>query len=98
MFTGGTSDNFIREKDDFYATHPKTTMTFLDAFGLELDGKSILEPACGSGHISRVLCHYFPISDIVSTDLVDRGYGQGGIDFLTYDYGRKFGRPGSGPG
>jgi hypothetical protein len=38
------------------------------------------EFACGEGHISRVL-----ESDgdaVISTDLIDRGYGQGGVDFL----------------
>ena len=32
-----------------------------------------------------------PSFNIISTDLIDRGYGQGGIDFLTHDYGRTFG-------
>jgi len=42
------------------------------------------------GHISKVLERYYPNQQVISTDLVDRGYGQGGIDFLTHDYGRKF--------
>ena len=87
MFTGGSSDNFIREKDDFYVTPPKTTRALLDIFPLE---GSILEPACGDGRMAEVLKDYYPNNEIISTDLIDRGYGQGGIDFLTYDYGRKF--------
>ena len=95
IFTGGKTDNFIREDNDFYATYPKTTKALLDVFNLvDLDKRrpktSILEPACGTGHISKVLSHYYPNADIISTDLINRGYGQGGIDFLTYDYGRKF--------
>ena len=47
----------------------------------EFDGK-ILEPSCGEGHISRVLeaAGY----DVVSRDLVDRGYGEV-ADFLAID-------------
>ena len=40
--------------------------------------------------MAEVLKDYYPNNEIISTDLIDRGYGQGGIDFLTYDYGRKF--------
>lgn len=40
----------------------------------------IWEPACGNGAISEVLgaAGY----QVFSTDLIDRGYGQGGLDFL----------------
>lgn len=31
-----------------------------------------------------------PNFNIISTDLIDRGYGEGNIDFLTHDYGRTF--------
>lgn len=51
---------------------------------------SILEPACGEGHMSEVIKEYYPDNEVVSTDLIDRGYGLGGIDFLEYNYGRKF--------
>ena len=40
----------------------------------------ILEPACGLGAISAVLIEHG--HDVISTDLVDRGYGQAPIDFL----------------
>ena len=85
--TGGASPNNPRIENDFYATQPKTVRALLDVF--EFKG-SILEPACGMGHISKVLHEYYPNNEIVSTDLIDRGYGQGGVDFLEYDYGRKF--------
>ena len=42
------------------------------------------------GHISKVLEEYYPDQEIASTDLIDRGYGTGNIDFLTYDFDRKF--------
>lgn len=41
---------------------------------------AIWEPACGEGHMARVLesAGY----SVTSTDLVPRGFGQGGVDFL----------------
>lgn len=66
-----------REKDDFYPTPPAGTRALLDVE--KFDG-AIWEPACGDGAISRELeaVGY----EVVSTDLVDRGYGQGRIDFM----------------
>lgn len=37
-----------------------------------------------------MLKEYYPNNEVVLTDLINRGYGTGGIDFLTHDYGRKF--------
>lgn len=67
-----------RETNDYYATEPKATELLLQ---LEQFNNKILEPACGEGHISEVLkAHGY---DVTSTDLIDRGYGRGGIDFLS---------------
>lgn len=66
-----------RDADDFYAT-PRSTVEQLLA--VESFNGSIWEPACGDGAISRVLQERG--YEVVSTDLVDRGYGQHGIDFL----------------
>ena len=87
LITGGKSKTWQREKHDFYATPEETTRAILDVLVLE---GSILEPACGIGHISKVLKEYYPENEIISTDLIDRGFGEGGIDFLNHDYGRKF--------
>ena len=87
QITGGISLTRKREANDYYATPPEATKTILSH--VPLNG-SILEPACGAGHISKELEAYYPNSEIVSTDLIDRGFGTGGIDFLTHDYGRKF--------
>jgi predicted RNA methylase len=76
-----------RVDNDYYATPPQSTQALLDV--LELKG-SILEPACGEGHISEVLKKNYPDNEIVSTDLIDRGYGVGGIDFLEKEYDRTF--------
>lgn len=87
LITGGKSKTWQREKHDFYATPEETTRAILDVLALE---GSILEPACGMGHISKVLKEYYPENEIISTDLIYRGFGEGGIDFLTHDYGRRF--------
>jgi hypothetical protein len=44
-------------------------------------GNLIWECACGAGHMARVLERYG--YTVLSTDLVDHGYGKSGIDFLT---------------
>lgn len=83
----GMSTTRERVKDDYYATPPEATEAILDKEALE---GSILEPACGEGHISEIIKEVYPNSEVISTDLVNRGYGQGGVDFLSHDYGRKF--------
>ena len=92
QLAGGNSAS-KREENDFYATDPQTLKLFLYEFLKDnsLGGKDILEPACGEGHISETIKEILPNCEILSTDLIDRGYGQGGVDFLTHDYGRTFG-------
>lgn len=68
-----------RETNDYYATEPKALKLLLDE---EDFSPLIWEPACGEGHLSKVLKDRGYI--VQSTDLIDRGYGTGGIDFLTY--------------
>lgn len=83
----GMSTTRDRVKDDYYATPREGTTPILDR---EVLRGSILEPACGEGHISEVVKEYYPNAEVVSTDLIDRGYGSGGIDFLTHNFNRKF--------
>lgn len=65
------------EKHDYYATEPKAVELLLE---LETFNHDIWEPACGEGHISKVLeAHGYAV---LSTDLIDRGYGFGGVNFL----------------
>jgi hypothetical protein len=75
----GASDRIHpkRAKDDFYPTPPEATRALLSVE--RFDG-SIWEPACGDGAISSVLTHAGHF--VISTDLIDRGYGDGGVDFL----------------
>lgn len=66
-----------REENDFYATDPKT---IVDLFRVEKFSDVIWECACGQGHLSEQIKKYG--KRVISTDLIDRGYGKGGIDFL----------------
>lgn len=67
----------VRENNDFYATEPKAVELLLEK---EHFNRHIWEPACGQGHISEVLNRHG--YDVLSTDLIDRGYGRSGVDFL----------------
>lgn len=65
---------------EFYPTPPEATRALLSVESFE---GSIWEPACGDGAISKVLeaAGY----QVISTDLIDRGYGAGGHNFLKSD-------------
>ena len=68
-----------RADADYYATEPAATDWLCK---LEQFQSPILEPSCGEGHISRqLIAHGY---DVVSRDLVDRGYGEV-ADFLLFN-------------
>lgn len=67
-----------REENDFYATSP-IALEKLYKTG-ELTCKNIWECACGEGHLAKKLVEYG--YNVKATDLIDRGYGEGGFDFL----------------
>jgi len=69
-----------RQSEDFYATTPKAAELLLQ---LETFYHKIWEPACGEGHLSKVFesTGY----EVKSTDLMDRGFGEAGVDFLGID-------------
>ena len=69
-----------RAAHDFYPTPPEAVRALLSVENFDRD---IWEPACGDGAISREL--EGAGHDVISTDLMDRGYGQGGHDFLKSD-------------
>lgn len=66
----------LRE-DDFHETPEIATRALL---AVEDFAGTIWEPACGHGAISKVLEDAG--HEVVSTDLVPRGYGVGRVDFL----------------
>ncbi len=71
-----------REANDFYATDPIAINVLLEDGGIKFQ-EDIWEVACGQGHLSERLKEYG--YNVKSTDLINRGYGTGEIDFLTYN-------------
>lgn len=70
---------YERREGDFYPTPPENVDCL--AHFVDLSGRVIWEPACGEGHISKRLLSATG-AHVYSTDLYDRGWGRGGIDFL----------------
>lgn len=68
-----------RVENDFYATHTDSTKALLEVVKITYPA---LEPACGEGHIAKLLDPY----QTKSFDLIDRGFGNVGVDFLTNDF------------
>lgn len=66
-----------REVDDYYATDP---ICATDLLNLNLGIRDVWECACGEGHLAKV----FKSAGVLfeATDLVNRGYGDTGVDFL----------------
>ena len=80
--TMGASNHCLEEREphDFYATDPAALDYLIDQGGAVIAHR-VWEPACGMGHLSKKLearGHF-----VKSTDLIDRGYGQSGVDFFT---------------
>ena len=70
--TLGSSNHTPNERaaNDYYATEPQAVEMLL---ALETFAPVIWEPACGEGHISKVLqAHGY---EVISTDLIYRGFG-----------------------
>ena len=62
---------------DFYATPAWVTEALLQHVRFR---GPVWEPCCGDGAMSSVLAEHG--YDVVSTDIVDRGFGKPGVDFL----------------
>lgn len=69
-----------RQNEDFYATDPKAGEMLME---LEKFNNDIWECSAGMGHLSKVFEKYG--YNVKSTDLIDRGYGEFGVDFLSKD-------------
>lgn len=65
-----------REEHDYYATEPKALELLLEKETFS----NVWEPACGGGHLAEVLKEKNILGK--ATDLIDRGYGTGNVDFL----------------
>jgi hypothetical protein len=68
---------YERQEQNFYPTPAWVTEALLRTVRLP---KGIWEPCCGNGAMARVLESHG--HHVVGTDLVDRGYGEGGRDVL----------------
>ena len=66
-----------RQKHDYYATDPIAMELLLE---VEEFNNNVWECACGEGHLSEALTEHG--YNVRSTDLIDRGFGIGGVDFL----------------
>lgn len=77
--TLGASNHTDHERGDhdYYATSPEALELFSPLYPI---AHKVFEPSCGEGHLSKWLVEHG--HDVLSTDLVDRGYGIGGIDFF----------------
>jgi hypothetical protein len=73
----GFNQKNSRVKNDFYPTPPEATEILLDRFTFY---GNIWECACGDGSMSKVLEQKG--YDVYSSDLIDRGYGESGVNFL----------------
>ena len=69
----------VREVNDYYATEPRALELLLEK---ETFDNNIWECACGEGHLCKVLEEKG--YNVTATDLIDRGYGTGGKNFLTH--------------
>lgn len=76
--TLGASNHTVnpRAENDFYATDPRAIELLLN---VENFSDKVWECACGEGHLSKVL--ESKGYDVISTDLIDRGFGTGGGRF-----------------
>ena len=69
--------DYERAEHDFYATSPKA----IDELFKVIDKPTeVRECACGAGHLSKRMRELGV--KVYSSDLIDRGYGTPGIDFL----------------
>lgn len=68
-----------RDSTDFYPTPPNVTVALVNY--LNIQGKTVWEPACGNGMMADALiaCGV----NVICTELNGQGYGECGIDFLT---------------
>lgn len=75
----GTSEWRERVENDYYATPTSSTKKMLQYESISFPA---WEPACGEGHIAKVIDK--DSEDLLCTDLIDRGFGWGGQDFFTF--------------
>ena len=68
-----------REQHDYYATDPIAIDVLINDGESEIN-HNVWECACGEGHLAKRLSDYG--YNVTATDLIDRGFGIGGVNFL----------------
>lgn len=68
-----------RKPSDFYPTPAPGTQAMIDALNLPA-GCLIADPGCGEGDMARVI--YANGFEVISSDINDTGYGEGGYDYI----------------
>lgn len=79
--------NGTRRENDFYPTPVEATRAILPIINRWPLPREIEEPCCGDGAIARVL--EADGWNVLASDLVDRGYGEGGVDWLAIKKARR---------
>lgn len=79
---GSKSAKRERRANDFYPTPWEATAALAVAERHRLAGRRIWEPACGDGAMAREL-EARGLDVAYASDLIDRGYGLTGADFLS---------------
>lgn len=73
LYNGYDKNNKEREALDYYATPPEEVTNILKKMGLEITAQdSVLDPACGGGHMMKGIVDYFPRVNLAGTDIQDR--------------------------
>jgi predicted RNA methylase len=89
MATPNTKRNVDARADDLYTTPTEALEAIKEIYNGHLVCSTVLDPCCGLGVISEML-REVGAGEITSVDLNDWGYGETGIDFLTYQPKHKF--------
>lgn len=77
------NSGYERNPQDFYATREwLTELGIRNWLDIIKDGSVVWEPACGDGRMAKVLERHYKT---YASDLMYRGWGLGGHDFLTHD-------------
>jgi hypothetical protein len=78
----GASNHALEDRQvvDYYATDPKAAELLLQ---VEPYLNNIWECACGEGHLGKVFSNYNKLA--LTSDLINRGYGNTFVDFLKTD-------------
>ncbi len=70
-----------REGLDYFPTPPWATRAMIKYVLPDIAGATVLEPACGAGHMAEVLRSY--VNEVIATDIEDYGYPHAGMnDFV----------------